>query len=72
MENNSIKSMKRTKNKIGVIVFLILTALTVFEFIIAVSSTRLTALLILFALTKASLIIVYFMHIRKLFSGSEE
>lgn len=54
MENNSIESMKRTKNKIGVIVFLILTALTVFEFIIAVSSTRLTALLILFALTKAS------------------
>jgi len=72
MENNSIESMKRYKNKVGMIVFLILTTLTIFEFVIAVSSTRLIALLILIALAKASLIIVYFMHIGKLFSGSEE
>jgi caa(3)-type oxidase subunit IV len=72
MNTNSIESIKRNKNKIGMAVFLTLTVLTIIEFVIALSSTKLAALLILVALAKATLIVIYFMHIRKVFSDSEE
>jgi len=72
MDDVKLESLKAKKKKVGVVVFTILTILTVIEFAIALLDTSLTFLLVLIALAKASLIIVYFMHIGRVFSNSEE
>jgi caa(3)-type oxidase subunit IV len=69
MDDINLESLKTKKKKVGVIVFTVLTILTVIEFAIALLDTSLTFLLVLIALAKASLIIVYFMHIGRVFSG---
>jgi heme/copper-type cytochrome/quinol oxidase subunit 4 len=51
----------------GVFVFLALAVLTAVEYFIGVSTG--TAWLLLFALVKAALVVVYFMHIRRLFAS---
>ena len=72
MDEVKLESLKTKKKKVGVVVFTILTILTVIEFAIALLDTSLTFLLVLIALAKASLIIVYFMHIGRVFSNSED
>jgi caa(3)-type oxidase subunit IV len=72
MDDVKLESLKAKKKKVGVVVFTILTILTVIEFAIALLETNLTFLLVLIALAKASLIIVYFMHIGRVFSNSED
>jgi len=72
MDDVKLESLKAKKKKVGVVVFTILTILTVIEFAIALLDTSLTFLLVLIALAKASLIIVYFMHIGRVFSNSED
>ncbi len=72
MDDVKLESLKAKKKKVGVVVFTILTILTVIEFAIALLDTNLTFLLVLIALAKASLIIVYFMHIGRVFSNSED
>lgn len=72
MDDVKLESLKAKKKKVGVVVFTILTILTVIEFAIALLDTNLAFLLVLIALAKASLIIVYFMHIGRVFSNSED
>jgi caa(3)-type oxidase subunit IV len=72
MDAAKLESLKAKKKKVGVVVFTTLTILTVIEFAIALLDTSLTFLLVLIALAKASLIIVYFMHIGRVFSNSED
>jgi caa(3)-type oxidase subunit IV len=72
MDDAKLESLITKKKKVGVVVFTILTILTVIEFAIALLDTSLTFLLVLIALAKASLIIVYFMHIGRVFSKSED
>ncbi len=72
MNDRTLESEKKKKNKVGGVVFVTLTILTVIEFVIALLNPNLASLLVLVALAKASLIIVYFMHIGRLFSSSEE
>ena len=72
MDDVKLVALKTKKKKVGVVVFIILTTLTVIEFGIALLDPSLTFLLVLIALAKASLIIVYFMHISRVFSNSED
>ena len=72
MDDVKLVALKTKKKKVGVVVFIILTILTVIEFGIALLDPSLTFLLVLIALAKASLIIVYFMHIGRVFSNSED
>jgi hypothetical protein len=72
MDDVKLVALKTKKKKVGVVVFIILTILTVIEFGIALLDPSLTFLLVLIALAKASLIIVYFMHISRVFSNSED
>ena len=72
MENEAVKVLNERKKRIGWTVFLVLAALTVVEFALALFAPGLTMLLVIIALAKASLIVVYFMHIGRIFSGSEE
>lgn len=58
---------KRAAYRTGVIVFLILAALTAGEFYLASISSAVAGLLII-ALIKAALIIRYFMHVNRLWA----
>ena len=66
METRKISDLRRSA-----FVFLILVALTAVEFMIALSEAA-TGLLILIALIKATAVIIYFMHIGRLFVNDEE
>ena len=72
MQKETLESLKKKNNRVGMTVFLILVVLTIIEFAIALASSSLTVLLVGVAVAKAYLIIVYFMHIGRLFAGSEE
>lgn len=72
MEDATVETLRKKKNLVGIKVFLVLAILTAIEFIIAISGANLNALLVLVALAKASLIMVYFMHIGRLFLDREE
>lgn len=72
MENEAVQVLSERKKRIGWTVFLVLAALTIVEFALALFAAGQTTLLIAVALVKASLIVIYFMHIGRLFSDSEE
>ena len=58
--------------RIGWIVFTILAALTVIEWLVAVLITANLPILLIIALAKAGFIVHYFMHIVRLWRGGEE
>ena len=57
------------KNR-GVLVFAVLAVLTAIEYVIAISGLPVIILIVL-ALFKAGLVLVYFMHIGRVFSSGE-
>jgi heme/copper-type cytochrome/quinol oxidase subunit 4 len=54
----------------GVVVFAVLAVITAFEFVVALSGSPVTVLVVL-ALIKAGLVLNYFMHFSRLFSAGE-
>ena len=61
---NKINALTR-----GVVIFAILAALTVIEFILAGLGTSATTFLVLIALAKAGLVLWYFMHLPRVFKS---
>lgn len=62
-----MSDQKRSAYRIGLVVFIVLAALTALEFYVA-SVSGLVAALFAFALIKAALIIRYFMHVNRLWA----
>ncbi len=60
---------KSTALREGVFVFLALAVLTAIEYVIGVNIG--TAWLLLLALVKAALVVVYYMHIRRIFASED-
>ncbi len=56
----------------GWVVFIGLAILTVAEYFLAISIDQNVAILVVFAIAKAGLIIHYFMHLARLWFGDEE
>lgn len=71
LEEQSNDGYKEDKN-IGVAVFLLLAALTIGEFFIGSIAVDWSWPLWSIAILKAALIIYYFMHVTRVFGGSEE
>jgi hypothetical protein len=71
-ENNELNEKKQAAYGIGVVVFIILIALTIGEYFIGSIALGWTWPLWLIALIKAVLIIRDYMHVNRLFSGEEE
>lgn len=72
-EHMTEEAQKSTGMGIGMKVFLILAALTVIEYVIAVSKpTGQITLIFIIAVAKAALIVIYFMHIGALRKGGHE
>ena len=71
LEEQNNGGYKEHRN-IGVAVFLLLIALTIGEFFIGSIATNWNWPLWGISIFKAVLIIYYFMHVARLFSGSEE
>ena len=72
METVDLETKKRNKYRLGVLVFVLLAALTVVEFGVAWFGKNLVYVLILIALFKAFLVIRDYMHIGRFISGEEE
>ncbi len=69
----TVEAQETTGMGIGTKVFLILALLTVIEYVIAVAKpTGQIALILVIALAKAALIVIYFMHIGALRKGGHE
>jgi heme/copper-type cytochrome/quinol oxidase subunit 4 len=66
MENNAKSSALR----VGVITFVILAVLTAIEYVIAVT-LNVWPVLVVVALLKAALVLQFFMHLPRVFSGEE-
>lgn len=58
--------------RIGLYVFAVLAVLTVIEYVIAVSLDMNLAILMAIAVAKAALILYYFMHVVRAWTGSGE
>jgi len=63
-------SKKSAALRQGAFVFIVLAALTALEYGVAVS-TGIVALLFLLLLIKAALVVVYYMHVSRVFSPDE-
>jgi len=70
--NNETKEKKTTAYNIGVVVFILLIALTIGEYFIGSIAVGWTWPLWLIAIIKAVLIIRDYMHVNRLFAGNEE
>jgi caa(3)-type oxidase subunit IV len=69
----TVEAQETTGMGIGTKVFLILALLTAIEYVIAVAKpTGQIALILVIALAKAALIVIYFMHIGALRKGGHE
>ena len=71
-ENNELLEKKRDAYRIGVVVFILLIALTISEYFIGSIAIGWTWPLWLIAIIKAVLIIRDYMHFPRLISGEEE
>lgn len=72
MDSEKMIEKKKEKFRLGISIFILLGALTIGEFTIAVVGRNLGVVLMLVALLKASLVIRDYMHIGRLFSVEEE
>jgi len=72
-EQTTIETPTSAGMGVGMKVFLVLAALTVIEYAIAVTKpTGQITLILIIALAKAALIVIYFMHIGALRKGGHE
>jgi caa(3)-type oxidase subunit IV len=72
-ERTTIETPTSSGMGVGMKVFLVLAALTVIEYAIAVTKpTGQITLIFIIALAKAALIVIYFMHIGALRKGGHE
>jgi caa(3)-type oxidase subunit IV len=72
-ERTTIETPTSSGMGVGMKVFLVLAALTVIEYAIAVTKpTGQITLILIIALAKAALIVIYFMHIGALRKGGHE
>ena len=72
-ERTTIETPTSSGMGVGMKVFLVLAALTVIEYVIAVTKpTGQITLILIIALAKAALIVIYFMHIGALRKGGHE
>ena len=71
-DNNELNEKKQAAYRVGVVVFILLIALTVGEYFVGSIAVGLTWPLWLIALIKAAFIIRDYMHVDRLFSGDEE
>jgi len=71
-ENNEQIENKKAAYNIGVVVFILLVALTIGEYFIGSIAVGWTWPLWLIAIIKAALIIRDYMHVNRLFTGNEE
>lgn len=71
-DHNGLNGKKQAVFGIGVVVFIILIALTIGEYFIGSIAIGWTWPLWLIAIIKAVLIIRDYMHVNRLFSGDEE
>jgi caa(3)-type oxidase subunit IV len=70
---SAVGARKSTGMGIGTKVFLVLAVLTVIEYAIAISKpTGQIVMILIIALVKAGLIVIYFMHIGALRTGGHE
>jgi len=71
-ENNEQNEKKKAAYNLGVVVFIILVALTIGEYFIGSIAVGWTWPLWLIAIIKSVLIIRDYMHVNRLFAGNEE
>jgi hypothetical protein len=71
-DQNELNEKKQAAYSIGVVVFIILIALTIGEYFVGSIAVGWTWPLWLIAIIKAAFIIRDYMHVNRLFSGDEE
>jgi len=69
--NNSLEHLRAKKMRVGWLVGVALAVATVVEYYVAVSLARPLVPLAIVALIKAWFIVVYFMHIKQLWTSEE-